>query len=86
VIRRGKEFVPDEVAIVLDDERAAGGDVIEKALVGAGEFGAEFVSADADDDGGVFREVAKGDGVGVKHFDVDAEALEQLRGSFRLPR
>jgi len=57
VIRRGEEFVPDEVAIVLDDERAAGGNVIEEALVGAGEFGAEFVSAHADD---AWRSISRG--------------------------
>src|SRR5260370_22620261 len=47
VIGRGKEFVPDEVAIVLGGERAAVGAVIGEALVGAGEFGAGVVSAHA---------------------------------------
>src|SRR5208337_4018640 len=53
-IRSGLEFVPDEIAVVLNDQRAAGRDVVEKALVRAGEFGAEFVGTHADNDGVVF--------------------------------
>ena len=75
-IGSGLEFVPDEIAIVLDDERAAVGDIVEQALVGAGEFGAKFVGADADDDGVVFGEIAEVEGGGVEHIHIDAEAFE----------
>ena len=49
------EPVPNEIAIVLDDERSAVGNVVEEALVGAGQFGAKFVGADTDN-GGANRE------------------------------
>jgi len=47
-------------------------------LIGAGKFGAEFVGADANDDGAEFGEVTEVEGVGVEHFDVDAEALQSV--------
>jgi hypothetical protein len=64
-----EKFVPDEIAIVLNNERAAVRNVVQEALVGAGEFRAKFIGADTDNDSVEFRKIPECQGVGVQHFD-----------------
>ena len=85
-IGSGKKFIPDAVPVVLHDEGAPTGYVVEKTLIGAREFGAKFVSTDADNDGVVMRERAELQGVSVQHFDVNSEAAQGIGDWFSFGR
>src|SRR6266478_3125045 len=75
--REGK-FVPSEIALVLHQESAAFGSVIEQALVHGWEVGTQLVGAHTDDHGVKFGEVTEGERLRIEQLDMNAKHTQSV--------
>src|SRR6266436_2583087 len=75
--REGK-FVPSEIALVLHQESAAFGSVIEQALVHGWEVGTQLVGAHTDDHGVKFGEVTEGERLRIEQLDVNTKHTQSV--------
>ena len=80
-IRRDLRFqaAPETVALVFQNERAAIVGVIEQALIIGEHIAAQFVSANADDDGVKVFQIAEGERGGIEQVNLNSQALDGFR-------